>query len=86
VGAFDLNPSRTEHFSQSRGLEGVIKHPLFNPIHLTNDLALLILKSPLKLNSKIKTLCLPEQGHNFDTNSCVFAGWGKDPTKAAGNI
>ncbi|CAB4010162.1 chymotrypsinogen B-like, partial [Paramuricea clavata] len=56
-----------------------IKHPQYNrPYPINNDIALLQLRSPAKLGSRINTVCLPPQDYNVPiTSTCYITGWGK---------
>ena len=56
----------------------VKRHGRFHRINLRNDIALLFLEEPVELKQHIGTLCLPEDGEDFDHTSCVATGFGKD--------
>jgi secreted trypsin-like serine protease len=63
-----------------------VPHPLFNPVRLSNDIAVLVLERDLDLTDPyINSVCLPSCDQQFDhvfTNGsgsrCWVAGWGKD--------
>ena len=40
-------------------VERIIPHPCYSSTKLTNDIALIKLKMPAKLNSRVQTICLP---------------------------
>lgn len=50
----------------------------FSKPSMHNDLALLVLTTPVKLSAHISTICLPPIRHKFDGNSCFASGWGAD--------
>ncbi|CAF1924479.1 unnamed protein product [Rotaria magnacalcarata] len=64
---------------QRRAVTMVTIHPDFNPVTITNDIAILEF-APLTItsNSKLAFICLPEQNQDpFQTNSNLVAiGWG----------
>ncbi|XP_028403966.1 cubilin-like isoform X2 [Dendronephthya gigantea] len=54
-------------------------HPNYNSSSNQNDIALVRLQKPAKLNNYVNTICLPDQGSDklFETgNNCHVAGWG----------
>ncbi|NWY06590.1 TMPS9 protease, partial [Nothoprocta ornata] len=55
----------------------VIQHPLFNPVILDFDVALLELARPLVFNKYIQPVCLPLAVQKFPVGKkCVISGWG----------
>ncbi|XP_056644271.1 phenoloxidase-activating factor 2-like [Diorhabda sublineata] len=59
-------------------VDDVIIHPKYLPQALYNDIAILILKSPLELDEHVNTVCLPPQ--NFvavDSGRGYSMGWGR---------
>lgn len=54
----------------------IVYHPEFTRHNLQNDIAILFLKNPFKLEPHINTICLPEIGYNHDVK-CFATGWGK---------
>uniref|UniRef100_A0A8B9FRV2 Peptidase S1 domain-containing protein n=1 Tax=Amazona collaria TaxID=241587 RepID=A0A8B9FRV2_9PSIT len=55
----------------------VIPHPLFNPIMLDFDVAVLELATPLVFNKHIQPVCLPLAAQEFAAGQqCVISGWG----------
>merc|ERR1711872_558178 len=59
-------------------IEKIISHPNYNRRTLKNDIALIKLKSPLRLNSRVKTVCLPVRNSRPSVGSrqCYLSGWG----------
>lgn len=73
--------SRTEDEAfkhQDRDVAEVITHPDYRDKILHSDVALLVLRSPVKVGFHIGTICLPEQGQRFDGANCLVSGWGKE--------
>ncbi|NXV80044.1 TMPS9 protease, partial [Atlantisia rogersi] len=55
----------------------VIQHPLFNPIVLDFDVAVLELARPLVFNKYIQPVCLPLAEQKFPVGKkCLISGWG----------
>ncbi|XP_025924770.1 transmembrane protease serine 9 isoform X2 [Apteryx rowi] len=55
----------------------VIQHPLFNPIILDFDVAILELARPLVFNKYIQPVCLPLAVQKFPVGKkCIISGWG----------
>jgi len=57
----------------------LIKHPLYQyPSRLSNDIALIKLAKPVKLNDDIAVACLPKPKEQVPADSkCFISGWGK---------
>ena len=53
----------------------IIKHENYNGFTISNDIALLKLESPLKLNKYVQGVTLPKP-HQSTTGDCVVTGWG----------
>lgn len=78
AGEWDTQ-SKNEIFAHSdHDVEDYIVHKDFILQNLHNDIALMFLKTPVKLDQHINTVCLPPQGAVFDHDSCVASGWGRD--------
>lgn len=66
-----------ETFSQNtklryfRNVSKIIKHEKYYSGGFYNDIALLILESPIN----ITPVCLPNPNQNFDGNNCIAVGW-----------
>lgn len=80
IRAGDWDLSRTDELypHQDRGVRSIIIHKGFSRPSLYNDIALLILTSPVELNENVNTVCLPPLNAQFDNQHCVVSGWGKD--------
>lgn len=45
--------------------------------HMNNDIALIVLKTPVRFNDYIQPICLPEKGASIEENRmCTISGWG----------
>nr|CAI5819317.1 unnamed protein product [Callosobruchus analis] len=78
VGEWDTQSQSERLPHQERDVSSIIIHEDFNPMTVFNDVALLILKSPIKPAPHIGTICLPVQDQEIESSSCFVTGWGKD--------
>ncbi|NXP47763.1 TMPS9 protease, partial [Heliornis fulica] len=75
MGTTSLNG--TEGSAVTINVTRVILHPLFNPIVLDFDVALLELAKPLVFNKYIQPICLPLAVQKFPVGKkCLVSGWG----------
>ncbi|KAM6332228.1 transmembrane protease serine 9 [Alca torda] len=85
----ETNPEEIEAYVGTTSLNGtdgnavkvnvirVIEHPLFNPIILDFDVAVLELARPLVFNKYIQPICLPLAVQKFPVGKkCIISGWG----------
>ncbi|KFZ65449.1 Transmembrane protease serine 9, partial [Podiceps cristatus] len=85
----ETNPEEIEAYMGTTSLNGtdgnavkvnvtrVIQHPLFNPITLDFDVAVLELARPLVFNKYIQPVCLPLAVQKFPVGKkCLISGWG----------
>lgn len=63
---------------QDREVAEIIIHENYYKGGLFNDIALLILATPVDLIENVNTACLPPQDFLFDGSRCFASGWGKD--------
>lgn len=61
---------------QDRTVQQIIRHPEYYSGAFYNDIALLILDSPLTVAANVIPICLPQQDAVFDGTRCVATGWG----------
>ena len=55
----------------------IVFHPRYDPNTYNNDLALVKLSTKARINSRVKTACLPDQNTTFATGTkCYISGWG----------
>ncbi|KAM6040213.1 transmembrane protease serine 9 isoform 2-T2 [Theristicus caerulescens] len=85
----ETNPEEIEAYVGTTSLNGtdgnavkvnvtrVIQHPLFNPLILDFDVAVLELARPLVFNKYIQPVCLPLAVQKFPVGKkCIISGWG----------
>ncbi|XP_052858972.1 phenoloxidase-activating factor 2-like [Drosophila gunungcola] len=79
AGEWDFKTESERLPYQEKNVLRIIKHPRYNNKNLANDVALVILEEPFKLDDHINVICLPKQElvpPPFTT--CIANGWGKD--------
>ncbi|XP_041879149.1 transmembrane protease serine 9 isoform X1 [Corvus kubaryi] len=75
VGTTSLNG--TDENAVKVNVTRVILHPLFNPMILDFDVAVLELATPLVFNKYIQPVCLPFAVQKFPVGKkCLISGWG----------
>lgn len=72
-----------EHFEydEEREVDRIIFHPKFVENEMTDDIALVILKTASSNNVFVNPICLPHNETTFDTKSCFLLGNDDDTTK-----
>ncbi|KAF4518267.1 hypothetical protein B566_EDAN018383 [Ephemera danica] len=78
AGEWDTQTKNELYPHQDRGVVKVIVHDQYYAGALYNDVALLILQSPVDPADNVDVVCLPEQGQVFDHSRCFASGWGKN--------
>lgn len=78
AGDWDISRTDEQFPHQDRGVRSIVVHKGFSRPSLHNDIALLILTSPVELTENVNTICLPPLNAQFDNNNCFVSGWGKD--------
>jgi len=78
AGEWDTRTKDEPLAHQDRNVKTVIIHPQYKPPNLFNDVAVLILESPLEMAENVDVICLPKQGFVIDEARCFASGWGKD--------
>lgn len=78
AGEWDTQTKNEVFPHQDRQVVDIVVHPDYYKGGLYNDIALLFLESPLKLDEGIQTVCLPPPNAKFDLQRCFVSGWGKD--------
>jgi len=61
---------------QEKNVSRVVIHPDYELFALRNDIALLVLDSPLHPQPNTNTICLPKSGIMLDETTCFASGWG----------
>lgn len=63
---------------QQRNISEVFVHPKYDPVTVDNDIALLKLRQPLKINKHVSPVCLPKDTDVMKDNARgTILGWGK---------
>nr|XP_045623846.1 serine protease nudel-like isoform X2 [Procambarus clarkii] len=63
-------------FEQTSIISHVFLHDQYDSKHITNDLALIKLKTPLQLNRWVRPVCLETRSDLRPGDLCYVAGWG----------
>ena len=85
LGAWDIREPDEPNRVQISSYEMVV-HPGWNANDLSNDLALIVLPSPVDFTDYISPICLPASGDTADEGEkMTIVGWGK-PSDSAGGI
>ena len=80
LGAHFLNQPEGTQVRQNVGTSGLIWHDEYNPQTIENDVAIIILNSPVTLNSVIQPVNLPsgaDLANDFAGELAVASGWGR---------
>lgn len=57
----------------------IIRHNRYNSTTMMNDIAILVLSSPINFNEKVRPVCLPSSDDDIDVSpgkESVVIGWG----------
>ncbi len=61
---------------QIRQVTLILRHPKWNQISKANDIAVLLIDSPFKLNDNVQPIALPLEQGQETTGNIVVSGWG----------
>lgn len=78
AGEWDTKTVNEPFPHSDHGVAKFVIHPDFGVSNLMNDVALVILESPVKLSAHINTICLPPSNLKFDDKTCFASGWGAE--------
>ncbi|CAH0559487.1 unnamed protein product [Brassicogethes aeneus] len=78
AGEWDTQTEKERLPYQERNVVRIITHNDFHQNTLFNDVALLLLDSPIQEAEHIGLVCLPQQNQIIDSTNCFATGWGKD--------
>lgn len=84
AGEWDTQTDYEIHTHQDRQVSQIVAHPEFHKGGLFNDVALLVLETPVAPNEVVQTVCLPPPDTTFDLQRCFISGWGKNLFGKAG--
>ncbi|KAF5406332.1 Transmembrane protease serine 3 [Paragonimus heterotremus] len=75
IGEHDLLDDSVPHYDSP--VEKIVTHPFYTDLSSGNDIALIKLKKPVRLNNTVSIACLPELGDVVEPGTqCVSVGWG----------
>lgn len=83
-GKYYRNDSRDDDEVQIREIENIQVYPDFDPVIFDGDIALINLKHPVKLTSRVQPVCLPDvysgmsARHLKEGSLGTVTGWGRD--------
>lgn len=78
AGEWDTQTTKELYPHQDREVKTIVIHPEFYAGALYNDVALLILETPVDLAVNIQPVCLPPANAVIENTRCFASGWGKD--------
>lgn len=79
AGEWDTSTNLEILPTQDRRVSEVILHERYDNRLLNNDIALLILESPINITlENVGLICLPEYNESMNGRNCVNTGWGKE--------
>ncbi|XP_037048739.1 phenoloxidase-activating factor 2-like isoform X2 [Bradysia coprophila] len=85
AGEWDLSETDEQYLHQDRSVRSIVIHKGFSKQSLHNDIALLILTSPVELTDTVNTVCLPQMNAQYNDQRCFVSGWGKDSYGVTGS-
>lgn len=72
----DLLFKRDKNLVQKRKVKRIVAHPMFSPLDLEDDIALIELDRPLDFGPNIQPICLPRKNADFTRKQGTVSGWG----------
>ncbi|XP_032711806.1 serine protease 55-like isoform X1 [Lontra canadensis] len=73
LGSNDLSSSSLE----IKGVTSIVLHKEFRRLNMDNDIALLLLDSPIRFNGLTEPICVPRKPSPSVWHKCWVAGWGQ---------
>ncbi|XP_007517345.2 serine protease 55 isoform X1 [Erinaceus europaeus] len=77
MGTNDLSSSSLK----VKRVSSIVLHKDFKKLSMDNDIALLLLKSPIQFNDVITPICMPRQAGPTTWHECWVTGWGQTQPK-----
>ncbi|KAH8279920.1 hypothetical protein KR054_011284, partial [Drosophila jambulina] len=77
AGEWDLSNARELFLHEERLVKKIVRHQAFLNSTGANNLALLFLETPFKVQEHIRTICLPKEIKSLEGKRCKVAGWGR---------
>lgn len=78
AGEWDTQTKKELYPHQDREVKRIVSHREYYAGALYNDIALLLLDSPVEIAENVNVVCLPPQDAVYDYSRCYASGWGKD--------
>ncbi|CAH1175584.1 unnamed protein product [Phaedon cochleariae] len=78
AGEWDTQHTQELYPHQDREVQSISIHPQYYAGALYNDVAVLVLKTPVNIAENIGLICLPRQDDVIQMGRCFATGWGKD--------
>lgn len=78
AGEWDTQTTKERFPYQERKVSEIKIHYEYKSATLYNDIALLVLKSPLVFDKHISEICLPNSDQISNQQNCFATGWGKN--------
>jgi len=75
IGEHDRNDG-SNGVRQSLDVVQIVVNPNYNPVRLTNDVALVRVATPIAFNENIQPICGPEPTDLFEYRYSLCSGWG----------
>lgn len=79
-GAHYLTHTEKSQIKRTVSEKGLILHENYNKRDLTNDIAIIFLPTPVKLNDVIQVVFLPQEtsfSRDYNGDTAVTSGWGR---------
>ena len=64
---------------QELSAKAIYRHPHYDSTSHRNDIALIYLATPVKINERVRPICLPKIEQTQPGKKCAVAGWGRSP-------
>jgi len=84
-GEWDTQNETEPYPHQDRSVQEMVIHPEFDGRNLQNDFGLLFMREDFELASHVDSVCLPNPGELFESDTCFATGWGKDQFGSSGS-
>lgn len=83
----DFNTETVEDSEREAFIENIYIHEDFRKgQHMNNDIAVVLLKNPVRFSDHIQPICLPSKDTIYETNkNCTISGWGSIQSGSSSN-
>jgi secreted trypsin-like serine protease len=69
-----------------RGVARIQRHNNYSPSNYNNDIALLLLDKPVKIEGLLRPVCMPEPGKSWNGLNGIVTGWGATAESGAVSV